>query len=1307
MKNKLYSNPVSGGYKRVLTLLVMLLAMTSAAVAKIAIGGLELKEAGTYQCSAGSDFGWGHDNNVDQAEAKVELSYDDIGEPVLKIYNLMVDAKRGFPALEITTCAKVLIYGECRLKATDANALELGAEVIIGSGNSTAFLSLRSNKNGISCTGSIGYQKTLAVHTYISTYNQCIVGTPGHSLSVMDKLELVTKDSVEPVSEKVSLKIGGGYGITEPFGAHFYVGHIWNKAHTEKVKGNVTIDKVKTYGITICGTMVDETNYDCIDAYRFPGAEFLGEGSVTYNPQSNQLSLGDNCHLVNITADRGSGNRASTIKNVSNEGLTIAVNNNVRLAFPEDKGNLYHEEPAIAIDANTEIRGFGLSPRLTTTSSSAPDAGYIKIYRDATLKVSNEMTTGNGLNIETSRIYGYSDYNTIDGKLVLDDNVTIKAIGCPDIETVKYVEVSAPNLYSTPVVSTESAPAFYLKKDNGGSGIYGKDKNFVRGEVILTTKGVQRYDLTVCGQEVNSNNCQYILTPTLKSGRIYYRDDMKWLVLDNVKADMAGSESTFLESQVKGLEVRITGGNEISNLKSYGMEFLDNTTLKGLGNGGSLYLRGSGGGILANEDLTIETNSVSYLMPSIFCFGELVLNTPITLTGFKEGTLRRIGKLTLNGGLTPYDYMTALEVKEIAGEGYTVVGSDGLPFTRPIIFRKSSFDDPHITVGDVKVTEANMKDVLKDGGSVKYSTEGRLTLTNATINGTDYALHTETGMPLEIEVIGNCKLNSTTAGSLADKKNTLSLATNTTFTGTGTLVANQGINVMGSYFIVDGPYVRCNGGDLQGCQGGESMTVKSGKVYARIVQGFKEFTLAEGIAITAPEGAYYDTRGQRTLKADGTVATGVMIATGVPYVAATDVTLNKTALTLTTVGETALLYATVKPSDATNQKVTWSSSNESVATVTNGKVKAVGDGTATITAKVTNGPEATCEVTVNTVVVAQKLSLNKEELVLRIFEGGYAENEKLVPVFEPEGVTNSSVDWSIGEESVATINEYGRVQAVGFGTTTVTCSAKDGSGKTATCTVKVVSDLDASDEFYVDISQSEDEYIGMACHITDRTNKYCEVVSQLYDPEMSMNDPAIDKYTEGDIVIPEEARGYSVTRIGGHAFTECDAITSITLPEGLQTIGFEAFNGCSGVKILYLPSTLVSIDDYAFMGCASLESVFMMATTPPEVGLGGFGGGWWDPSLNPTRTLYVPAASLKLYKEQEWTEWFDKILPIGQVAGDLDGDGEVTADDAKSITDYLLGKAPADFNVNAADFDGDGEVTITDITSIIQSIIEE
>ncbi|MDT2635549.1 Ig-like domain-containing protein [Enterococcus dongliensis] len=75
--------------------------------------------------------------------------------------------------------------------------------------------------------------------------------------------------------------------------------------------------------------------------------------------------------------------------------------------------------------------------------------------------------------------------------------------------------------------------------------------------------------------------------------------------------------------------------------------------------------------------------------------------------------------------------------------------------------------------------------------------------------------------------------------------------------------------------------------------------------------------------------------------------------------------MNKTAATLA-VGATETLSATVAPADATNKSVQFTSSDETIATVTpvQGKVTAVKAGTATITATTTNGKTATCEITV-------------------------------------------------------------------------------------------------------------------------------------------------------------------------------------------------------------------------------------------------------------------------------------------------------------------------------------------------------
>ena len=83
-------------------------------------------------------------------------------------------------------------------------------------------------------------------------------------------------------------------------------------------------------------------------------------------------------------------------------------------------------------------------------------------------------------------------------------------------------------------------------------------------------------------------------------------------------------------------------------------------------------------------------------------------------------------------------------------------------------------------------------------------------------------------------------------------------------------------------------------------------------------------------------------------------------------VQATGVTLDKTLASVKQ-GKTLTLTATVAPADATNKNVTWSSDNESVATVSDGVVTGVATGTAQITATTVDGKHtASCTVTVTT-----------------------------------------------------------------------------------------------------------------------------------------------------------------------------------------------------------------------------------------------------------------------------------------------------------------------------------------------------
>jgi len=168
-------------------------------------------------------------------------------------------------------------------------------------------------------------------------------------------------------------------------------------------------------------------------------------------------------------------------------------------------------------------------------------------------------------------------------------------------------------------------------------------------------------------------------------------------------------------------------------------------------------------------------------------------------------------------------------------------------------------------------------------------------------------------------------------------------------------------------------------------------------------------------------------------------------------IAVTEITLNKTTLSLKE-GDSETLVATVKPDDATDKTVTWSTSDASIATVdSNGKVTAVKEGTATITAKA-GDKSATCSVTVNSrVVKVEEISLNKTELTL--LEGN---SEALIAAVKPENAAYRAITWSSAEPRIATVDPSGKVIANSVGSTVITAAAGEKNEITATCTVTVI-----------------------------------------------------------------------------------------------------------------------------------------------------------------------------------------------------------------------------------------------------------
>ena len=162
------------------------------------------------------------------------------------------------------------------------------------------------------------------------------------------------------------------------------------------------------------------------------------------------------------------------------------------------------------------------------------------------------------------------------------------------------------------------------------------------------------------------------------------------------------------------------------------------------------------------------------------------------------------------------------------------------------------------------------------------------------------------------------------------------------------------------------------------------------------------------------------------------------------------------------VGRTSTLSATISPGNATYKGLTWSSSDESVATVdATGKVTALATGQATITAYSADAATtAACKVTVYQ--LSQSITLDHTELELYVGDAPVT----LTATVLPDEYTMNTLTWSSAYPSVATVDADGKVTAVSSGSTKITVKAIDGSNVSAACMVTVLTAPDGYENGY-------------------------------------------------------------------------------------------------------------------------------------------------------------------------------------------------------------------------------------------------
>lgn len=449
------------------------------------------------------------------------------------------------------------------------------------------------------------------------------------------------------------------------------------------------------------------------------------------------------------------------------------------------------------------------------------------------------------------------------------------------------------------------------------------------------------------------------------------------------------------------------------------------------------------------------------------------------------------------------------------------------------------------------------------------------------------------------------------------------------------------------------------------------------------------------------------------------------------------VSLDKTSLELTE-GDEATLTATIKPDNASNKQVSWKSEDETIATVSNGKVKAIKPGNAVIIVTTSDGNKtASCSIKVNEKIYhVESVTLDKTSLELT--EGDEA---TLTATVLPENASNKNILWSSSNENVATVSN-GLVKAVAPGTTSIIAKSEDGE-KTATCEITVLekeiiiqfadenvkaicvenwdtngdgelskkeaaavtsigdifqtkTKIESFDEFKyftgikslnstafkncvnlhsITIPAGVDYATGFAdCYNLLRVsisegvigigNKAFQGCSSLISVTLPnsvswIGSSAFDHCSSlKDINIPEK-----VTFIGSAAFCYCINLTSVILPEGLEKIEGATFSNCRALKSVNIPNSVTSISEMtflecssltsisipkdvtviggmAFQGCTSLIELYCYALTPPDIG--------YDALKRANKCkIYVPAESVDVYKVVNgWKEYASRIQAI-------------------------------------------------------------
>ena len=339
----------------------------------------------------------------------------------------------------------------------------------------------------------------------------------------------------------------------------------------------------------------------------------------------------------------------------------------------------------------------------------------------------------------------------------------------------------------------------------------------------------------------------------------------------------------------------------------------------------------------------------------------------------------------------------------------------------------------------------------------------------------------------------------------------------------------------------------------------------------------------------------------------------------------TGITLNQEKVNLQ-VGESIQLKAEIRPENASNKEIKWSSSDEEIATISaDGKVTAIQPGNVTITAETVDGNyKAECEISIAEVLIPiEEIQLEMATCSLEL-----KQSFQLKVTIIPENQNEGNLIWSSNNEDVVIVDSDGKIEAVGTGTATIT------------------------------VSSSENKRIKATCRITVPREFEEDGISYKFEHDNSITILAYNE-TSVNVEIQEsiEINGtiYSIIKIGNKAFANCTQLKKISIPASIERIEYDAFANCN------------------------LEEIHIESANPPYCNQS-----FSEQTLKEAQ-VYVPEGSASAYRSALGWRDFENIID-GTTTGNEQLD--VNQNTIRVSNGILMINTPSPIDVRIYDFSG-------------------